>query len=90
MDKNTLIKALLNKQPDVISEMTLLQFIGDQIGVVVDRSPKCHPELAGEGIEYAWDTAKLFYHRCHLRTKKTRRIQEFSYREHIKKRYVKN
>jgi hypothetical protein len=29
--------------------------------VRVDRTPKCHPELAGEGIEYMWALAKLYY-----------------------------
>ena len=60
VNESTSIKALLNKQPDFISEMTLLQFIGDEIDVVVDRSPKCHSELAGEVIEYAWAVVKLF------------------------------
>jgi hypothetical protein len=26
-------------------------------------SPRCHPELAGQGIEYCWGAAKLFYRR---------------------------
>jgi hypothetical protein len=31
---------------------------GKQMGVTVDRTPKCHPEMAGEGIEYAWAGSK--------------------------------
>ena len=50
-------------QPDFISEETLLQFHGKKLGVTVDCTPKCHPELAGEGIEYAWGCAKNAY-RC--------------------------
>ena len=26
-------------------------------------SPKCHPELAGHGIEYCWGGAKMFFRR---------------------------
>ena len=26
-------------------------------------SPRCHPELAGQGIEYCWGAAKLYYRR---------------------------
>ena len=26
-------------------------------------SPKCHPELAGHGIEYAWGASKMYFRR---------------------------
>jgi hypothetical protein len=29
-------------------------YLAEQLGVEVDRSTKCHPEMAGEGIEYSW------------------------------------
>ena len=32
-------------------------------GHILQMSPQCHPELAGEGIEYAWGAAKLYYRR---------------------------
>ena len=35
-----------------------------------DRTPKCHCELAGEGIEYAWGCAKNHYHQQPLKHKK--------------------
>jgi len=31
------------------------------MGIAIDRTPKCHCELAGEGIEYAWGCAKNYY-----------------------------
>ena len=37
---------------------TMLMVYGKQMGVTVDRTPKCHPEMAGEGIEYAWAGSK--------------------------------
>ena len=41
-----------------------------RLGVEVDRSTKCHPELAGEGIEYSWGRAKSVYRRAMLVDKK--------------------
>jgi hypothetical protein len=35
---------------DFIEEESLLQSMGHQMGATIDRMPKCHPELAGEGI----------------------------------------
>jgi hypothetical protein len=68
----TSLKLLMEKQPDFLSELTLLQYHATLLGAIVDRSPKCHPELAGEGIEYAWALAKLFYRsqRYELKRKK--------------------
>eukprot|EP00957_Ditylum_brightwellii_P109500 8351142-Ditylum_brightwellii.AAC.1 len=51
---------------DFVEEETLLQHMTKKIGaklgmdVVVDRSPKCHPEIAGEGIQYTWANSKMF------------------------------
>jgi hypothetical protein len=39
----------------------MLQYYGRQMGVLVDWTPKCHCELAGEGIEYSWAAAKNKY-----------------------------
>ena len=44
-----------------MNEVTLLQFYAQELGVSLDRTPKCHPEMAGEGIKYAWALAKLKY-----------------------------
>lgn len=57
---NFSIKALLLLQADFVNELTLLQFHGSRLGAIIDRSPKCHPEIAGEGIEYAWALSKFF------------------------------
>ena len=50
-------------QSDFMNEITLLQHHGIKMGVIIDRSPKCHPELAGKGIEYDWGLSKLHYRR---------------------------
>jgi hypothetical protein len=36
--------------------------MGRIMGVLVDRTPKCHCEYAGEGIEYSWVLMKNYYH----------------------------
>ena len=58
--------------PDFIGEETLLQFHGRKIGVIIDHSPKAHPEVAGEGVEYNWGFSKLLYCRqpIELKSKK--------------------
>ena len=49
---------------DFTEEESLLQSMGQSTGAVVatgavvDR-PKCHCEVAGEGIEYSWDAVKM-------------------------------
>ena len=43
---------MMKLQQDFTNEITLLQLHAQKLGVSIDHSPKCHPELAGEGIEY--------------------------------------
>jgi hypothetical protein len=35
-----------------LPDTTLLQYLGRLIGVIIDRTHICHPDLSGEGIEY--------------------------------------
>ena len=55
---------------DFENEETMLQTKGQEMGVFVDRTPKCHCELVGEGIEYSWGCAKNLYRRQPLKTKR--------------------
>ena len=67
----------MEKAPDFQNELTLLQHAGNEIGsknginVTVDRSPKCHPEVAGEGIEYTWAQSKMYIRNLPLSKRKT-------------------
>ena len=61
--ESTSLKKILEKQGNFMTKLTLLQYHAQLLGAMVDQMPKCHPELAGEGVEYAWALAKLFY-RC--------------------------
>jgi hypothetical protein len=68
----TSLKHLMEQLSDFQDEETLMQYHGRRLGVKVDRTPKCHPEMAGEGVEYDWAAAKGFYRRlpiCEKRSK---------------------
>ena len=47
--------------PDFENEKTLLHYHGEALGCIIFNSPKCTPEVAGEGIEYDWGVSKLYY-----------------------------
>jgi len=61
LEADTSLKHLLGSCRDFEEEESLLQSQGRSLGVTVDRTPKCHCELAGEGIEYSWGCAKNYY-----------------------------
>ena len=59
---------------DFQNEKTLLQHHAEKLGVSIDRSPKCYPEIAGgEGIEYIWGLAKVVYRSKPIAMKKTKK-----------------
>ena len=66
------IDLLMQKQEDFTSEMTLLQYHASLMGVTIERSPKCHPEIAGEGVEYGWALSKIEYRRSPIAEKRTK------------------
>ena len=70
IDKTYALKSLMANCLDFEEEETLLQSMGRVMGVLVDRTPKCHCELAGEGIEYSWGCAKNSYRRVSLKQKR--------------------
>jgi hypothetical protein len=53
----------LNKCPDFKLEKPAIQMLLEQYGHLLLLSPKCHPELAGEGVEYCIGNVKMFYRR---------------------------
>jgi hypothetical protein len=54
LDGKVQYSAILADCADFLSEETCLMYLGERLGVEVDRSMKSLPELAGEGIEYSW------------------------------------
>ena len=57
--ENSSLKWMLKQLPDFVNEQTLLQCDANEIGASVDLTPKCHPEIAGEGIEHMWAYIKI-------------------------------
>jgi len=55
---------------DFANEEGMLQFVARKIGVEVMLTPKCHAELAGEGVEYMWACSKNAYRNLSLNKKK--------------------
>ncbi len=51
---------------DFEEEETMLQYMVTKMGVDVDRSPKCHAKIIGEGIEYSWGCMKNHHQRILL------------------------
>ena len=70
VQKDFSLNHLIRQCSDFVNEPTMLQHIGEKIGLLVDRTPKCTPELAGEGIEYSWAMSKGWYRRQPLSRKR--------------------
>ena len=66
------LRNILGECPDFKHEETALQYLGTQLGVTVQLTPKFHAELAGEGVEYGWAHAKAFYRRIPVSRKRGR------------------
>ena len=62
----------MKKQPDFANEETLLQYHARILGCGLRCSPKCHPEIAGEGIEFMWGLAKVEYRIQPIENKKSK------------------
>ena len=54
----TSLRSLLDACPDFQNEVSMIEWVAEQYGWRVLFSPKCHPEIAGIGIEYDWATSK--------------------------------
>jgi hypothetical protein len=72
---------LMSNCKDFLEEESLLQSMGRKMGVTIDRTPICHAELAGEGIEYSWGASKNQYRREPLSEKR----KKDSYRKLVTK-----
>ena len=56
----------MKEQPDFVGEVSALASLWIDRGHHLISSPVCHPELAGDGIEYVWGFMKRYY-RTHNR-----------------------
>lgn len=62
-EETMVVDLVLGKRPDFLNELSELAKVIHARGHILQMSPKCHPELAGHGIEYAWGAAKLRFRR---------------------------
>jgi hypothetical protein len=63
-DKETSVREILKRCDDFANETPQLEYIAQKhLGAFIRLTPKCHPEIAGRGIEYAWGYAKLRFRR---------------------------
>ncbi len=66
----TSLKGLMANCVDFEEEESLLQANGREMGVLVNRTPKCHCELVGDRIEYTWGCSKNHYRALRLNDKR--------------------
>jgi hypothetical protein len=57
---------VLRKLPDFQNSKCSLRKLIESRGHILMISPKCHPELAGNGIEYAWGFSSSLFRRTNF------------------------
>ena len=67
----TVFRDMMRNCLDLIKKETLLQtnacnMVERRYHIIVDRTPKCHPKLASEGIEYYWVCSNNYYRQLSL------------------------
>ena len=77
--------AVIDGCQDFMNETTILEEIFIEKGHILVSSVKCHPEMAGCGIEYSWGKLKLKFRRenakCNLSVRKGGRSTEQKIRD---------
>ena len=63
LDPKLVAPRILSECEDFVKEKESLQEIVESLGHILILSPKCHPELAGCGIEYSWGKSKQYFRR---------------------------
>ena len=66
------LRRIMSECHDFVNEETALQVLGRKLGLIVDRTPKFHAELAGEGIEYSRQCSKAVFRRLPVAARKGR------------------
>ena len=58
---STSVAKLMAECEDFKTETTAMHDLMEVLGVEMDQTPKCHPEVAGRGMEYCWGKGKYEY-----------------------------
>ena len=53
----------MGRQKDFAEEVNAFQELMRSYGHRAEMSPKCHPEVAGCGVEYCWGKSKMHFRR---------------------------
>ena len=61
------LRAIAAKCPDYEAEESYVEFLIKEKGGLVLKTPKCHPEIAGQGIEYSNGKAKYHFRKFKVR-----------------------
>jgi hypothetical protein len=70
VDVSFSLKHIMAMCPDFLHEEGMMEHIGASLGVEVMLTPKCHAEIAGEGVEYMWACSKGAYRNLTLKEKR--------------------
>ena len=70
VDLDFSLRHLMEMCHDFLHEEGMMKCIGKRLGVEVMLTPKCHAEIAGEGVEYMWACSKGAYRNLALKEKK--------------------
>ena len=76
--KPYLLRKIMEDCVDFKEEKSEMEFLFEQLSMMGENTitllatPKCHPEIAGEGIEYAWGFFKRMYRSILLKDKKVK------------------
>lgn len=63
-DKKLSLRALVGNCEDFLEEVTAMyELVVELLGDGFEQTPKGHPELAGDGIEYCWGKGKMHFRR---------------------------
>ena len=73
----TSLKEMIGNLPDFKNEMTLLKFHASKLQVQLRCSPKYHPKIAGEAIEFCLALTKNTYRQYKLSDKKKNKREIF-------------
>jgi hypothetical protein len=69
-NSTSFLRHIMGMCTDFLNEEGMMQHIAKGLGVKVLLTPKCHAELAGEGVEYVWACAKGAYRNMSLQQKR--------------------
>ena len=72
-------------QKDTILQNNACKMVEHRYNIIVERTPKCHPKLADEGIQYSWGCENNSYRQLLLDRKKGKKLYKKTPRGYIRR-----